>query len=130
MALSLFMELHACLLQECLLLMEAHTLHSLELIHKDQGHTQVHILQPKEVTLLLQVAILLLMAVSQDGLLNHPLTVNLQVAGVEFLLQATLLHPQATLLESPLMPIVQANSQLQVIMALAEHSLIFILLRT
>ena len=125
MALNQYMELHACHLQvcqlkECLNLMEAHTLHSLELIHKDQGHTQVHILKPKEVILLVQAAIPLLMVVSQDGLLNNLHMVNLQVVGVELLPQATLLHPQVTLLVSLLMPIVQATSQLLVIMALAE----------
>ena len=125
MTLNLFMELHACLLQGCqvkvcLNPMEAHILHSLDLIHSLKGNTQVHIPKPQEVFLLLQVAILLLMAVSQAGLLNHLLTVNLQVVGVELLLQATLPHHQATPLESPLMPIVQATSQLQAIMAPAE----------
>ena len=124
MALNQFMELHACHLQvcqlkECLNLMEVH-IHNLELIHKVQGHTQVHILKPKEVILLLQAAIPLLMVVSQDGLLNNLHMVNLQAVGVELLPQATLLHPQVTLLVSPLMPIVQATSQLLVIMALAE----------
>ena len=125
MALNQSMELHACHLQECQLkeclnLMEAHTLHSLELIHKVQGHTQVHILKPKEVILLLKAAIPLLMVVSQDGLLNHLHMVNLQAVGVELLPQATLLHPQVTPPVSPLMPIVQATSKFLVIMALAD----------
>ena len=120
MALNLFMELHECLLQGCLNPMEAHILLSLDLIHNLQGNIQVVILKRQEVSPLLQVAILLPMAVSQAGLLNHLLTVNLQVVGVEFLLQATLPLHQATPLESPLTPIVQATSQLQATMAPAE----------
>jgi hypothetical protein len=125
MALNQFMELHACHLQvcqlkECLNLMEGHILHSLVFIHKVKANTQVHILKPQEVILLLQAAIPLLMVVSQDGLLNHLHMVNLQVVGVELLRQATLLHPQVTPLVYLLMPIVQATSQLLVIMALAD----------
>ena len=100
--------------------MEVHILHSLELIHKVKGNTQVQILKPQEVMLLLQAAIPLHMVVSQDGLLNHLHMVNLQAVGVELLPQATLLHPQVTPLVSPLIPIVLATSQLLVIMVLAE----------